>query len=219
MAAEPLTAVIAATASILVPVVGAIASFINRPRSQQKLQEIDIFKARLDLIEKAIKVGETVGTARRLRIDLSAIETEFLKLLVEAREAEPPRPDEPMNCEQGPFLVRVFLLPPPGSLIGWILSAAFYLFLIYALAALSYVLVTEGSRIPDAASIEALVIVLFMFKAVLLAIRWSAIRLARSQRRQAREVFDRKMRLVAAERGSGGSMVVDPMDYPSGPRN
>ena len=98
---------ITATAAILVPVVGVIASLIARPRTQRKLQNIDILKARLDLMERVVKVGDLVGTTRRIGVDMSSIETEFLRILVDTREAEPARPEDPMEYEMSPFLVRI----------------------------------------------------------------------------------------------------------------
>ena len=52
--------------------------------------------------------------------------SEYLRILSSIVEPEPPPPDKQLPFELLPFPVRMFLLPRPASLTGWIASSFFY---------------------------------------------------------------------------------------------
>ncbi len=195
-------AIIAAIGSALVPIVGAMASFVARPRSQRELHLIDLTKARLDLLERTIKVGEVVSNHRRIRFDMSSIETEFLRVMVSVQEAAPPLPGEAMEFQKSPVIVRIFRLPRPMSLSGWILTAAFYMLLFYMIIFSTFwSIFSEKSEF-----IELKIGIIVVTLSVAWLMRWFAIRLAVRQRKFARDSYECQMALVSAARARSGSL-------------
>jgi hypothetical protein len=201
MTDEPtLKTVLGFVAALLVPIVGAIASFVSRTGTQRRLQEIDLRKARLDLLEKTVAVGQTISNTLKASIDLSTLKTEYLRIVVSIPEPEPPSPGQPMPFEESPLPIRIFLLPRPASLTGWMLSAAFYLFLFY----LVIFVVLYAGTIGDADRLD-LVLKIFVLCAcavVIWFVRYLAIRSARTALVRAREKYDRDTARVAEARRS-----------------
>jgi hypothetical protein len=184
--------------ALLVPIVGAIASFLARTGTQRRLQEIELRKAQLDLIEKTVTVGRTISNALKASFDLSTLETEFLRIVISIPERVPPPPGQPMPFEESPLPIRIFRLPRPASLTGWMLSAAFYLFLIYLAIFVGWY---GGTAVDDDRLGLALKIaVLCVCVAIIWLARYLAIRSARTALVRARSKYDHDSARMAEAR-------------------
>lgn len=180
-----LPATLALAGALLAPIIGVIANALSRTSIQRRQQEMEYWKTRLDLIEKALSAGQSLSNALNVQIDVSNIETEYRRVLLAIREPKPPAIDTPMPFEQRAFLLRMVMLPKPAALAGWIATSTFYIFSIYFVL---YILVNILVEWPPHSLIPNLVV----FIAIIFVARYGAIRSARAAIKHAREKFERE---------------------------
>jgi hypothetical protein len=189
-----LKAVIGILAAVVAPLAGTVGAFLSRTSIQQKQQEIDFKKKRLELIEATVKVGQLMSDSLKCRLDLSSIETEFLRIVVSLPEPEPM--DQRRTFELSPLHIRIFRLPRPGTLAGWIASSIFYVFLCYLLIFIGWYGI-EG--LPD--DDQGLILVLIVAVACLFIIgcaRYLAIHWAWAAAERERDRYNRESALIQA---------------------
>jgi hypothetical protein len=186
-------AVLTFSGALLAPIIGTIASLLSRSDLQRRQQETEYKMARFALLEKAITLGNALSDISKKRIDLSVAESEFLRLLSSLSEPAPPSPLDTLPFERRPFLIRIFMVPRPHSISGWIASSAFYIFLLYSFIGLMYPYISLQSGIPLDIFESSIVMLGFLVMLLIsfLARRW-AIRSAKAAIRRARDQFERE---------------------------
>jgi hypothetical protein len=194
-----LPAELALAGVLLAPVIGAIASLLSRPSLQRRQQELDYRKSQLDMIEKALTVGKSVSNTLGVQIDVSAVETEYRRVLssITAPEHVGVEPAAGMQATafsafvKRPLVLRLLWLPRPQSLVGWIVASFYYITLVYFF--LIIIAAAVIGRVDWARFLEVLGLTLF----VLFAVWKGAVALARSAARHAQAKLDDEARAAS----------------------
>jgi len=159
----------------------------------------------LELIDKVIVVGKSLSNHLGINVDISRAQSEYLRIIASLSEPEPPSVTETLPFEQHHLPVRLFVLPMPTSMIGWIATFTYYINVLVAILLIIVVPFSmyhllqifrmSGATISGG-DIIASVIASFMYVLVPLLIavlaRFWAIRVAKATIRRDREKFERE---------------------------
>jgi len=190
--------------ALLAPIIGTAASLISRSPLQRRQQAIEYRVKQVELFDKAVSVGKSLSEALGKPFDGSIIEAEYYKLMRQLPEQPPPSAEELRASQHRNFLVRLFWLPHPQTISGWIASSLFYIYSVMFFVTL----VSIGlyfTILPDVASYlgqedEPLQVYFNPIMSLLIAVpaRYWAIRNAQQAMRRETARFDREA--VAAAR-------------------
>jgi len=113
--------------ALLAPIIGTAASLFSRSPLQRRQQAIEYRVKQLELFDKAVSVGKSLSEALGKPFDGSVIEAEYYKLIRQLPEQPPPSIEE-SAYEQQNFFMRLFWLPHPQTISGWIASSLYYIY-------------------------------------------------------------------------------------------
>lgn len=113
--------------ALLAPIIGTAASLFSRSPLQRRQQAIEYRVKQLELLDKAVNVGKSLSEAAGKPFDGTIIEAEYYKLIRQLPE-QPPPTIEQSAYEQRNFLMRLFWLPHPQTISGWIATTLFYIY-------------------------------------------------------------------------------------------
>jgi hypothetical protein len=197
-------AILGFSGALLAPVIGTVASLLSRSPAQRKQQEAEYLTERLTVLEKAISVGQLLASATGTTSDFSLIRTEYLRLIFAISEKRAPAEDDLVALRQRPFVLRMLSLPHPRSLMAWILTATFYIFIVLLLAMCVIVLGVVRRNIVERTDTGAsgvgyiigtfigAILMVLPFVLLILASRSLAFRISKALSRHERDQFDRE---------------------------
>ena len=143
-----ITVIAPAVAAVIGIVASLTNSFLARRELRTRIIEADYQSKRLDVIQRALAVQETLGDRVLPSAGIQALKDEYLQVVaaVRQRREEPPKKAAPVPMRRGVGL-RSLILPRPMTISGWLATPIYYLYatvtgayVIYAVIAAANVL-------------------------------------------------------------------------------
>ena len=142
-----ITVIAPAVAAVIGIVASLTNSFLARREVRTKLIEADYHSRRLEVIQRALAVQETLGDYRLPSDGIQALKDEYL-LVVEAvrrRSEEQAKPAPPPPRMQRRSGVGSLILPRPMTLSGWLATPIYYFYAAVTAAYLIYAVVAAAN--------------------------------------------------------------------------
>jgi hypothetical protein len=189
--------------ALLAPIIGTAASLFSRSPLQRRQQELEYRVRQLELFDKAVSVGKSLSDAIGKPFDGAIIEAEYYRLVRQLPEKPPPTVEE-SAYEQRNFLMRLFWLPHPQTISGWIASSLYYIYAMMFVVSLVSICLYH-TVLPDVLSYLdekddplQLYINPVVSLAIALPARYWAIRSAKQAARRESARFDREAAMTAS---------------------
>jgi hypothetical protein len=203
-AASPVTlfpAFLTFSGALLAPIIGVVVGLLSRTSIQRRQNEVEYNIKRLELIDKIIVVGKSLSNHLDIYVDISGAQSEYFRIMASLTESEPPSVNAMLSFEQHDLPIRLFMLPIPKSMVGWIATFTYYINVLVAIFLLiAMFLASEVQREtrvlgePFPIYLIILVLLAYMLVPLLIAVaaRFWAIRVAKATMRRDREKFERE---------------------------